>query len=89
MKMLVKKEDIKSGSEARRRQSLPAEACPYCGRQKEYDRISLGELATSILCVILLMAIAVPLVCIAEHWLEHQGQKSFDNLIWRERIENW
>lgn len=89
MKMLEKKVDIKYGSEVGHSQSLPSEACPYCGHQKEYDRISLGELATSIVCAILLMAIAIPLVCVTEHWLEHQGQKSFENLIWHERIEQW
>lgn len=87
--MLEKKEDTRYGSEAGHSQPLPSGACPYCGRQKEYDRISLGELATSILCAILLMAIAIPLVCVTERWLEHQGQKSFDNLIWHERIDRW
>ena len=87
--LLKKKEDIGSESEAGRPQSFPAEACPYCGRQKDYDRITLGELATSILCGILLVAIAIPLICVTEHLLEQQGQRSLDHLIWRERIENW
>jgi len=86
--MREKKEDIVCVSEAERSHSLTREACPCCGRQIGFDHVSLGELATNILCCILLMAIAIPLFCITEHWLEHQGQRSFDHLIWRERIDD-
>lgn len=87
--MLLKKEDIGSGSEEGCPNPVPAEACPYCGRQKGYDRITVGDLATTILCGILLAATAIPLVCVTERWLEHQGQKSFERLIWRDTLERW
>jgi hypothetical protein len=87
--MLQKKADIGYGSEKGRDQLLPTEACPYCGRQRECDRISLREMAISILCAILLIAIAIPLVCVTERWLDQQARKSSDNLVWRERIERW
>ena len=66
--------------------------CPCCGtRLYPYvPRTTAQDIATTILCSILLLAIALPAAWATEQWMERENQKIVSHmLIWREPVENW
>jgi hypothetical protein len=87
----------KVGTELGLRTPTPSESrvaettqvCPSCGASIQPTRMSLAELATNAICVLVLAAILIPACWLAEHWLEQQGQRTFDHLIWHEPLQDW
>jgi hypothetical protein len=50
----------------------------------------MKDIAITILCSILLLAIAIPAAWATEQWMEREGQKVVNHMtIWREPIESW
>jgi hypothetical protein len=68
------------------------DVCPCCGaRVYAYaPRTTAKDVAVTILCSILLLAIAIPIACATEQWMEREGQKIVSHMmIWHEPIESW
>jgi len=66
------------------------DVCPRCGRKIYASRTTARDIALAILCSVLLLAIAVPVVWATEQWMERQSQRVLDHMmIWREPIESW
>jgi hypothetical protein len=64
--------------------------CPCCGGRVYTPRTTAKDVAVTILCSILLLAIAIPVVLATEQWMEREGQKIVNHMmIWHEPIENW
>jgi hypothetical protein len=52
--------------------------------------VTAKDVAITILCSILLLAIAIPAAWATEKWMEREGQKVANHMmIWREPIETW
>jgi hypothetical protein len=67
-------------------------ACPCCGaRGYTYiPRTTAEDVAVTVLCSILLLAIAVPAAWATEQWMEREGQNLVNHMmVWREPVENW
>jgi hypothetical protein len=48
------------------------------------------DVAVTVLCSILLLAIAIPAVCVTEQWMERESRKIISHMmIWHEPIESW
>jgi hypothetical protein len=66
------------------------EACPCYGGRVYAPRTTPKDIAITILCSILLLAIAIPAAWATEQWMEREGQKVANHMmIWREPIESW
>jgi hypothetical protein len=66
------------------------DACPSCGARVYAPRTTAKDIAITILCSILLLAIAIPAAWATEQWMEREGQKVAHHvMIWREPIESW
>jgi hypothetical protein len=65
------------------------DACPCCGARVYAPRTTAKDSAITILCSILLLAIAIPAAWATEQWMEREGQKVVNHMtIWREPIES-
>ena len=67
-------------------------ACPCCGASVYVPRprTTVNDVAVTILCSILLLAIAISTAWATEQWMERASQKVARHLmIWREPIESW
>jgi hypothetical protein len=66
------------------------DACPCCGARVYAPRATAKDVAITILCSILLLAITIPAAWATEQWMEREGQKVVNHMmIWREPIESW
>ena len=66
------------------------DACPCCGARVCTPRVTAKDVAITILCSILLLAIAIPAAWATGKWMEREGQKVANHMmIWREPIETW
>jgi hypothetical protein len=68
------------------------EVCPCCGaRVYAYTpRTTAKDVAVTILCSILLLAIAIPAAWATEQWMERAGENFVNHMtIWHEPIESW
>ena len=66
------------------------EACPYCGARVYTPRMTAKDVAITILCSVLLLAIAIPAGWATEQWMERKGQQVVNHMmIWQEPIESW
>jgi hypothetical protein len=68
------------------------DVCSCCGAHAYAyrPRTRAKDVAVTILCSILLLAIAVPAAWATEQWMEMEGQKIANHMmIWREPIESW
>jgi len=66
--------------------------CPSCGARANAVRTSptsIREIAVTVVCGSLLLAIAVPAAWATEQWLERQSHRVMDRMIWREPVESW
>jgi hypothetical protein len=53
-------------------------------------RAKAKDVAITILCSILLLAIAIPAAWATEQWMEREGQKIVNYMmIWQDPIESW
>jgi hypothetical protein len=65
-------------------------ACPYCGARVYAPRTTAKDIVVTVLCTILLLAIAIPAVWATEQWMERESQKIISHMmIWHEPIESW
>jgi hypothetical protein len=65
------------------------DACPCCGAHVYAPRATAKGVPITILCSILLLAIAIPAAWATEQWMEREGQKIANHMIWHEPIESW
>jgi hypothetical protein len=66
------------------------DACPCCGAHVYAPRTTAKDIAFTLLCSILLLAIAIPAAWVTEQWMEREGQKVVNHMmVWREPIESW
>ncbi|WP_114207623.1 hypothetical protein [Acidisarcina polymorpha] len=64
--------------------------CKCCGGSLSTLRTTPGEIATNVLCAVLLIAISIPIFLLSEQWIKKQGQRFVDRMtIWREPIDSW
>ncbi len=67
-------------------------ACPCCGARGYTctPRTTAKDVAVTILCSILLLAIAIRAAWATEQWMERESQKIVSHMmIWREPVESW
>jgi hypothetical protein len=68
----------------------PNEVCPCCGARVYVARTTAKEVAIATLCLLLLLAIAIPAAWATEQWMESEGQKIAHHImIWQEPIDGW
>jgi hypothetical protein len=68
------------------------DVCPCCGARGYTfaPRTTAKDIAITILCSILLLAIAIPAAWATEQWMERESQKIVSHMmIWHEPIESW
>jgi hypothetical protein len=66
------------------------DACPCCGARVYAPRTTAKDIAITILCSILLLAIAIPASWATEQWMESEGQKVAHHMMtWQEPSESW
>jgi hypothetical protein len=66
------------------------DVCPCCGAPVYVPRTTAKDVAVTILCSILLLAIAIPAAWATEQWMERESQKIVSHMmIWHEPIESW
>ena len=66
------------------------DVCPGCGARVYAPRTTAKDVAVTILCSILLLAIAIPAAWATEQWMERAGERFVNHMmIWREPIESW
>ncbi|WP_263359947.1 hypothetical protein [Acidicapsa ligni] len=68
------------------------DVCPCCGVSgyTYAPRTTAKDVAITILCSILLLAIAVPAAWATEQWMEREGQKiTHHRMLWHEPVESW
>jgi hypothetical protein len=65
------------------------DACPWCGARVYAPRATAKGVAITIVCSIFLLAIAIPAAWATEQWMEREGQKIANHMIWHEPIESW
>ena len=66
------------------------DACPCCGARVYAPRTTAKDIAITILCSILLLAIAIPTAWATEQWMERAGERFVNHMmIWHEPIESW
>jgi hypothetical protein len=51
--------------------------------------MSIREIAVSVVCGCLLLAILIPAGLMTEHWMEDAGHRFVDRMVWREPVERW
>lgn len=71
------------------RESTTPERCPRCGAPIAFSKMSIGEIAASVVGGCLLLSILIPAGLVAEHWLEDAGRHFTDRMIWREPVDRW
>lgn len=71
------------------RETTMPESCPLCGAPVYSYKISLREVAFSVVSACLLLSILIPAGLVVEHWMEAAGHRFVDRMIWREPVENW
>ena len=65
------------------------EICPRCGVRVRSSRMSLREMAMSVLCGCLLFSILISAFLIAEPWLEDAGHRFVNRMVWHEPLDSW
>jgi hypothetical protein len=66
-----------------------SDICPYCGARGYFPRMSTRDIAISVLCSALLLAIAIPAAWATEQYMERESHRVLDHMmIWREPMEN-
>jgi hypothetical protein len=66
------------------------DVCPCCGTRVGPSRTTAKDIAVTIICSILLLAIAVPAAWATEQWMERVGERFVNHMmIWHEPIESW
>jgi hypothetical protein len=69
---------------------LPAISVAHYTEKFGESQVTAKDVAITILCSILLLAIAIPAAWATEKWMEREGQKVANHMmIWREPIETW
>ena len=64
--------------------------CSSCGARVYTPRTAAKDIAVTILCSILLLAIAIPAAWATEQWIDRDSQKVVSHMmVWREPIESW
>ncbi len=66
--------------------------CPCCGGSGYIysPRTTAKDVAVTILCSVLLLAIAIPAAWATEQWMERESQKIVHHMMmWHEPIESW
>jgi hypothetical protein len=67
-----------------------SDACPFCGARVYASRTTTKDVASTVLCSILVLAIAIPAAWATEQCLEREGQKVVNHMmIWQDPIESW
>jgi hypothetical protein len=66
------------------------DACPCCGARVYAPRAKAKDGVITILCSILLLAIAIPAAWATGQWMEREGQKVVNYMmIWQDPIESF
>jgi hypothetical protein len=64
--------------------------CPCCGARSYFPRTSAKDIAISVLCSALLLAIAIPAAWATEQWMQRESHRILNHMmIWHEPIETW
>jgi hypothetical protein len=65
------------------------DVCQSCGARVTLPRPSIQEVAATTLGGCLLLVMLVFACWIAEPWIEREGQRILDNMVWHEPLDNW
>jgi hypothetical protein len=66
------------------------DVCPFCGARAYTPRTTTKDIAVTVLCSILLLAIAIPAAWATEQWMEQASERFVNHMmIWHEPIESW
>lgn len=94
----MKTRTMKSVIASRRRQLMGSwetqgartnEVCPRCGAQITPLRLSIREMAVTIVCGGLLLSAFASACWMAEQWIEREGHRMLDHMSWHEPVETW
>jgi hypothetical protein len=66
---------------------LTPERCSQCGAPIPSSKMSLREIAVSIVCGCLLLSILILAGLMAEHWMEDAGRRLVDRIVWRDPLK--
>ncbi|MBN9616944.1 MAG: hypothetical protein BGO25_01730 [Acidobacteriales bacterium 59-55] len=67
-----------------------SDACPWRGARVYAPRTTAKDVAITVLCSILLLAIAIPAAWATEQCLKREGRQLVRHMmIWHEPIESW
>jgi hypothetical protein len=71
-------------------ETVTNDACPCCGARVYTSRTTAKDVAVTVLCSALMLAIAIPAAWATEQWMERASQKVVNHMmIWWEPIESW
>lgn len=66
-----------------------ADRCPHCGAPIASSRVSLREMAVSAVCGAVLISICIPVILIADQWVEGKAHRVMDQIVWHEPVDSW
>src|ERR1035438_7877023 len=65
------------------------EVCPACGARATSPRPSIREVVLTTVSGCLLVAMLMFTCCITEQWIEREGHRILDNMVWHEPLDSW
>ena len=65
------------------------DVCPSCGARVTLLRSSIREVAVTTVGGCLLAVMLVSACWITEQWIEREGQRILDNMVWHEPLDSW
>jgi hypothetical protein len=68
---------------------IRSDRCGNCGATMTSNQISIGEMASEVLCGTLLLAVLILAGYAAYQCMERQGQKLLDGPLWHEPLDTW
>jgi hypothetical protein len=65
------------------------DVCPSCGARVTLLRPPIREVAVTTVGGCLLAVMLVSACWITEQWIEREGQRILDNMVWHEPLDSW
>jgi hypothetical protein len=65
------------------------DVCPSCGAKVTLPRPSIREVIVTSLGGCLLVVMLVSACWITEQWIEREGHRILDNMVWHEPLDSW
>lgn len=69
--------------------SLPRSRCEHCNAELRDERASVREIVLNAICLLILLAILVPVGYLAEQWIERHLDRPLWHPLWHEPLDDW